>query len=322
MSIALLSARVYSMRYEADGIVSVELRPATPDIVFPQHTAGAHIDLHLANGLVRSYSLFNPQEDKQRYVVGVLNDKKSRGGSRFVHEKLRVGSVLQISPPRNHFALNEEAERSVLVSGGIGITPIFAMLQRLSSLGRTVKLYYCARTRSEAAFIPEISAMATPNIEVCWHFDDEKGAPPNLNELLATEGADAHFYCCGPGPMLDSFEKALKTLAFPHCHVERFAAPAVVANAESEKGFMVELAQTGKTLEVPAGKSILDSLIEAGLDCNYSCREGVCGSCETKVLAGEVDHRDCLLNDEEKAAMNTMMICVSRCKSEKLVLDL
>ena len=322
MSIALLPARVYAMRYEADGIVSVELRPATPDVVFPRHAAGAHIDLHLANGLVRSYSLFNPQEDSQRYVVGVLNDKKSRGGSRFVHEQLRVGSVIQISPPRNHFALNEEAARSVLVSGGIGITPIFAMLQRLKTLGKPVKLLYCARTRAEAAFIPIISAMASSNVEVAWHFDDEKGAPPNLVEMLAPEGADTHFYCCGPGPMLDSFEKALQSLSFPHCHIERFAAPAAATKPETERGFEVELAQTGKTVTVPAGKSILDTLIEAGLDCNYSCKEGVCGSCETKVLAGQVDHRDCLLSQEEQAAMNTMMICVSRCKSKKLVLDL
>lgn len=322
MSTALLPARVHAMRHEADGIVSVELRPATPGVAFPRHTAGAHIDLHLPNGMVRSYSLFNPQEDEQRYVVGVLNDRKSRGGSRFVHEHLRVGSVIQISPPRNHFTLTEEAERSVLVSGGIGITPIFAMLQRLSTLGKPVKLLYCARTRTEAAFLPVISAMVGPNVEVAWHFDDEKGTPPNLVELLAPEGAGAHFYCCGPGPMLDAFEKALQTLEFPHCHIERFAAPVVAANPDGEKDCVVELAQSGKTVTVPAGKSILDSLIEAGFDCNYSCKEGVCGSCETKVLAGEVDHRDGILTKDEQAAMNTMMICVSRCKSGKLVLDL
>ncbi|MBS75613.1 MAG: oxidoreductase, partial [Variovorax sp.] len=139
MSSPTLNALVHTMRYEADGIVSVEFRPATPAVDFPAFEAGSHIDLHLPNGLVRSYSLCNPAGDRQRYVVGVLNDRKSRGGSRYVHQQLRVGMTLPISAPRNNFALEEDARRSVLVAGGIGVTPIWCMLQRLASLGRPVE---------------------------------------------------------------------------------------------------------------------------------------------------------------------------------------
>src|SRR5690606_33139832 len=147
-------------------------RPASSGVEFPPFEAGAHIDLHLPNGLVRSYSLCNPPSERGRYVVGVLHDCKSRGGSRYIHEALRIGNELEISMPRNNFQLNENAPRSILVSGGIGVTPILCMLQRLTALSRPVKLIYCARTRREAAFIPEIRALAA-HAEVHWHFDDE-----------------------------------------------------------------------------------------------------------------------------------------------------
>ncbi|WP_304306669.1 ferredoxin reductase, partial [Pseudacidovorax intermedius] len=203
---SLLRARVHTMRHEADGIVSVEFRPANAGVSFPAFAAGSHIDLHLANGLVRSYSLCNPCSDSGRYVVGVLNDRASRGGSKFVHQQLRVGQVIDISAPRNNFELHEDAPKSVLVAGGIGVTPIFCMLQRLVALGRPVELVYCARTRKEAAFVEPITALAAEaKVPVTWHFDDEQGAPPKLAQLLEGRGADSHFYCCGPTPMLDAF---------------------------------------------------------------------------------------------------------------------
>ncbi|MGQ3000017.1 PDR/VanB family oxidoreductase [Variovorax sp.] len=322
MSSPTLNALVHTMRYEADGIVSVEFRPATPAVDFPAFEAGSHIDLHLPNGLVRSYSLCNPASDRQRYVVGVLNDRKSRGGSRYVHQQLRVGMTLPISAPRNNFALEEDARRSVLVAGGIGVTPIWCMLQRLASLGRPVELVYCARSRKEAAFVDAIEALARDkSIELSWHFDDEQGAPPDLAKLLAGRGDDSHYYCCGPTPMLDAFERSCEQLGYANVHIERFAAVHVEAPAATQ-GCVVACAKSQREIEVPAGKSILDSLIDAGLDPDHSCKEGVCGACETAVLEGEIDHHDGILTKAERAANKTMMICVSRCKGARLVLDI
>jgi ferredoxin-NADP reductase len=322
MSSPTLNALVHTMRYEADGIVSVEFRPASPEVDFPAFEAGSHIDLHLPNGLVRSYSLCNPSSDRQRYVVGVLNDRKSRGGSRYVHQQLRVGMTLPISAPRNNFKLEEGAERSVLVAGGIGVTPIWCMLQRLVSIGKPVEMIYCARARKEAAFCEAIAALAAEkSVRLTWHFDEEKSGPPDLVAMLGGKGADSHYYCCGPTPMLDSFEKSCEQLGYPHAHIERFAAAHVEAPAAIET-YIVECAKSGKSVEVPPGKSILDSLIDAGLSPDHSCKEGVCGACETKVISGEIDHRDGILTKAEQAANKTIMICVSGCKRGPLVLDI
>lgn len=323
MSSSTLQALVFNLRHEATGIASVELRPASPTTAFPPVEAGAHIDLHLGNGLVRSYSLTNPGE-RHRCVVAVLNDKKSRGGSRYVHEQLRVGQTLTIGAPRNHFRLDETAPKSVLLAGGIGITPVFAMLQRLSALQKPAHLIYCARSRAEAAFLAEIDALvnASPTLlSVHHHFDDEAGAPPDLPRLLAGHAKDTHFYCCGPGPMLDAYERACEQLGQTHVHLERFAAAAPAAQATPSGGYSVELRKSGKTVQVPPGVALLDALIDAGCNPEYSCREGVCGACETRVISGDVDHRDLLLTTQERAANKSMMVCVSGCRSGSLVLD-
>jgi ferredoxin-NADP reductase len=321
MSIPTLNALVYAMRYEADGIVSIELRPATPDVKFSLFDAGSHIDLHLPNGLVRSYSLCNSVSDSQRYVVGVLNERKSRGGSSFVHQQLRVGTILPISTPRNSFKLDESAEKTVLVAGGVGVTPIWCMLQHLDALGKSAELIYCARTRKDAAFCDAIEAMTIEAATVHWHFDDVQGAPPDLTTLLAGRGADSHYYCCGPPQMLDAFEKACEKLGYFNVHVERFAAVQVATPVVTES-FIIDCVKSGKKVEVPYGKSILDSLLDAGLDPDYSCKEGICGACETVVLSGEIVHRDSVLSQAERASNMTMMICVSGCARGPLVLEI
>jgi len=322
MPTTILSALVYNLRYEAPGIVSVELRPATPDTVFPPHSAGSHIDLHLGNGLVRSYSLINPTTNSQRYVLGVLKDRRSRGGSKYVHEQLRVGDVLDISIPRNNFPLEENAQHSVLLAGGIGITPMLCMLDRLISLGLSADVLYCARSRREAAFLHDLESMPSGQIRLRYHFDDEVGAPPDLRMLLTGYPDETHFYGCGPGPMLDAFHQACSSLGYAHVHLERFAAleqnGAPPINAA---GCTVELRRSARTIQVPAGSTILDAMIDAGIIPSYSCKEGICGACETKVLAGEVDHRDSILSQEERATSRSMMICVSGCRSDSLVLD-
>jgi ferredoxin-NADP reductase len=323
IGMSTLSALVHTLRHEADGIISIELRPATAAVDFPAFEAGAHIDLHLPNGLARSYSLCNPQTDRQRYVVGVLHDRQSRGGSRWLHEQLRVGTTLPISAPRNHFRLDEAAPRSVLVAGGIGVTPIWCMAQRLASLQRPVEMIYCARSRKEAAFLEPIEALAAAHaIALTCHFDDERGGPPDLAALLGGRGADSHYYCCGPAPMLDAFESTCQRLGLPHVHIERFAAAPAPAQTAQQEGFIVECARSGKTVEVPAGKSILDSLLDAGLNPDHRCQDGVCGACETRIISGEADHRDGILTSQEQAANKSMMICVSRCKRGPLVLDI
>lgn len=313
---SLISVLVHTIRHEAQGIISIEFRPVEGDL--PPFEAGSHIDLHLANGLVRSYSLLNSPADRNRYVVGVLNDKNSRGGSRFVHQELRVGTVIKIAPPRNNFALDEMASKSVLVAGGIGVTPIYCMFNRLRSLGKDVEIFYAARSKSEAAFSEELMGMES---QVTTHFDQDKGGPPDLRGFLAKHSPDTHFYCCGPTPMIAAFEAACADLGFQNVHVERFAAAGEVEAAQ-DSSYRVELSRSKKTLDIPAGKSLLDSLLDAGVDCDYSCREGVCGACETSVLEGEPDHRDSVLTERERASNKTMMVCVSGCKGKRLVLDL
>lgn len=326
MSTVTIEALVHTLRYEARGIISVELRPAAPEARFPAFQAGSHIDLHLGNGLVRSYSLTNPgapgDTQTDRYVVAVLNDRASRGGSRWVHEQLRVGSTIRISPPRNHFHLHEDAPHTVLVAGGIGVTPIYGMLRRLTAIGRQPDFIYCARSRAEAAFAQEIEALAGPRLR--WHLDDAQGGPPDLRALLSGLPPHTHLYCCGPGPMLDAFVAVCQALGYPNAHIERFTAVKPVEDTTTQRtdGYTVELRKTGRTITVGPTQSILDALLDAGMNPEYSCQDGICGSCETRVLSGEVDHRDSILTDAERAASKTMMICVSRCKSDTLVLDL
>lgn len=315
-----LKAYVHTLRFEADDIISVELRPAD-GAVFPEFTAGSHIDLHLPNGLVRSYSLSNSTKDQQRYVVGVLKDRASRGGSRCVHEQLRVGQKLQISAPRNNFPLHEDASHSVLVAGGIGVTPVLCMAQRLKDLGKSFEFLYFARSRKSAAFIADIEALGVP---VTWHFDDEQGGPPNLITLLGrrAKNVSEHYYACGPSVMLDNFEKTCASLGHTQAHIERFSAVEVAASADAKPSYTVELRSSGKTFEVTPDTTLHKQLIASGVFIPFSCEEGICGSCETRVLEGEVDHRDSILTPAERTASSVMMVCVSGCKSQRLVLDL
>jgi len=315
-----LKAYVHTLRFEADDIISVELRPADA-AVFPEFAAGSHIDLHLPNGLVRSYSLSNSTQDKQRYVVGVLKDRASRGGSRCVHEQLRVGQKLEISTPRNNFPLHEDASHSVLVAGGIGVTPLLCMAQRLKDLGKSFEFLYFARSRKSAAFVADIEALGVP---VTWHFDDEKGGPPDLTALLGRRAVNAteHYYACGPAVMLDNFEKTCATLGHTQAHIERFSAVEVAAAADAKTSYTVELRSSGRTFEVTPDTTLHKVLIASGVFIPFSCEEGICGSCETRVLEGEVDHRDSILTPAERTTSSVMMVCVSGCKSKRLVLDL
>lgn len=314
-----LNALVHTVRYEADSTISIELRP-TSEAEFPPFEPGSHIDLHLPNGQVRSYSLLNDASERQRYVIAVLKDRASRGGSKFIHEQLRVGSVMQIGAPRNAFKLHEDADSTVLVAGGIGITPLLCMARRLVRLGRPVELLYFARTRRHAAFVDDIKSLGLP---VHWHFDEEAGGPPDIKRLLAGRASQngAHFYACGPAVMLDAFEKSCAELGLENVHVERFSPIEVLADKDARTTYTVHLNRSGKSITITPEVGLLNALRTAGCDVQTSCEEGVCGACETQVIAGIPDHRDSVLSPAERTANRSMMVCVSGCKSDSLTLD-
>ena len=312
--------RVHAVTWEAEGVHSYELRdPEGAEL--PPFTAGAHIDLLLPSGVVRSYSLVNPQTERHRYLIAVQRDRASRGGSTWVHDSLRVGAMTPVAGPRNNFPLAEDAAHSLFIAGGIGITPLWCMIQRLIALGRPFELYDCVRTRKEAAFREPIAAVAAhPGAKLTFNFDGEPGGKMlDIAAVVAKADPRAHIYCCGPLPMLAAFEEATKDRPRDQIHVEYFTPKEAPA---AEGGFTVVLAKTGRSFTIAPGKTILETLLDAGLDVPSSCLEGVCGTCETKVLEGVPDHRDVVLTESERKANKTMMICCSGSKTERLVLDL
>lgn len=318
-----LQVRVRCVTYEAEGILGFELVPMPPRKELPPFTAGSHIDVHLPNGLLRSYSLLNAPHERHRYLIGVNKDAQSRGGSRYLHEVLRTGDTLAVSPPRNNFLLDETAPLNVFIAGGIGITPIMSMIARSQALGTPWKLHYAARTRRNAAFLDTLHGYQNDhNIELSFNLDPEQepgGRMLDLPVVVQALPPGAHVYCCGPLPMLAAYEQATAGLPPERVHMEYFAAREAAA---TDGGFIVELARSGKTVQVRAGQTILDSLMGAGVEPPYSCQEGICGTCEVRVLAGIPDHRDLVLSSAEKAANDRIMVCCSGCKTPKLVLDL
>ena len=286
-----LDLLVHGLKRETEKIMSLDLRPQDGSKL-PEFTAGSHIDLHLRNGMSRSYSLVNSTSERHRYVVAVLLDANSRGGSRFIHENVTANSIVKCGVPRNNFPLHEDAETSVFIAGGIGVTPVLSMIDRLLMIGRSPEVIYCAKSRPEAAFQERLLA-ERPNSLL--HFDDERSGPPDLRALLAKYPSDAHFYCCGPHAMLDAFTRACQVNGFKNAHLERFS-PVESANATPTSAYEVKLAKSNLTLFVPEGKPLIEALEDAGMEVAYSCREGVCGICETRVLSGTPDHRDSVLS--------------------------
>ncbi len=284
----------------------------------PPYKPGAHIDLHLPNGLVRQFSLTVPATDPDSYVVGIKRDPESRGGSRYIFDEMRVGDVIKISAPRNNFPLIENAEHVAFFAGGIGITPIWCMVQQLAAANRSWKLFYACRSRADMAFVDALEKFNPKFLHL--HFDDEAGGKVlDLAAAIAETPADAHLYCCGPNPMLKAFEAAAANRPRHQIYVEYFTAK---AEAATTGGFWVELARSGEEYFIPEGKKILEVLYEAGVDVDYSCELGICGACETRVISGIPEHRDSVLSEEEQAANTKVMICCAGCKTERLVLDM
>jgi ferredoxin-NADP reductase len=303
----------------ADGVVRLTLRH--PDgRPLPSWEPGAHVDLLLTNELTRQYSLCGDPEDRTVLQVAVLREEVGRGGSQHVHEVLTERQGLRVRGPRNHFPL-VEAKRYLFIAGGIGITPILPMIARVAESGRDWQLVYGGRTRSSMAFREELSARHPGKVTI--HPQDEHGLL-DLATLLAApteHTADTAIYCCGPEALLVAVEQRCSDWPAKVLHVERFS-PKAGAGDGPREAFEVELAQSGTVLRVPADRSVLDVIEDSGLPVLYSCHEGTCGTCETTVLSGTPDHRDSVLSDEERDAGDTMMICVSRSCSARLVLDL
>lgn len=306
---------IHERRDEADGVVSLTLGCARGGEL-PAWAPGAHVDVHLAEGLVRQYSLCSDPADRTRWRLGVLREPASRGGSEHVFDKLHGGDIVSVGAPRNHFAL-EPSARYVFVAGGIGITPILPMIAAAEAAGADWTLLYGGRSRSSMAFVGELTRYGD---RVRFAPQDEVGLL-DLAGLLATPRRDTLVYACGPAPMLDAVDALMAGWSPGSLRVERFTPKVVATGSEA---FEVEFARSGVTATVPPDRSILTVAEEAGIPALWSCREGTCGTCETPLLAGRAEHRDSLLTDEEKADQSTVLICVSRAEKGcgRLTLDL
>ena len=301
----------------AEGVVALTL--ADPDgRELPAWTPGAHVDLLLADGLVRQYSLCGSATDRDRWRLGVLLDAGGRGGSRHVHETLNEGSIVRVRGPRNHFPL-VDSPRYQFIAGGIGITPILAMIEEAEARGADWRLLYGGRHTDSMAFVDDLA---------CWGdrvtvWPQDTHGLLDLEAVLGAPREDTLVYCCGPEGLLGAVESACATWPDGSLHVERFAAKAVSAEAAAGAldSFEVVCRRSGVTVNVGPEETILDVVEDAGIDLLSSCMEGVCGTCECAVLEGTPDHRDSMLTEAEREAGQVMMICVSRSRSERLVLD-
>ncbi|MFC8343484.1 PDR/VanB family oxidoreductase [Streptomyces sp. NPDC057280] len=295
----------------ADGVLALTLRHPLGEPL-PAWEPGAHVDVVLGPGLERQYSLCGDPSDRTGWRIAVLREPDGRGGSAHVHEQLRQGDKVRVRGPRNHFAL-KPAPRYRFIAGGIGITPILPMLAAAEAAGAEWSLLYGGRTRRSMAFTEELGRYGD---RVTVAPQDETGLL-DLAPVLDGVPEDTLVYCCGPGPLLDAVQARCPAGLL---HLERFTPKEQEAGEDTE--FEVELARSGTTVTVPADVSVLDAVRAAGVEVLFSCTEGTCGTCETDVLDGTPDHRDSVLTEEEQAAGETMMICVSRCRGRRLVLDL
>jgi len=312
-----LATRIHAISYACDDVLLFELRSLNGEPL-PAFTPGAHVDVHIPGGLSRSYSLLNDAAERHRYLIGIKRESASRGGSAWMHDVARPGARIEIAKPRNHFALDETASHSVLIAGGIGITPLWSMVQRLQTLKQRWTLYYRARSRRTAPLLDELAHEAiAPHVAASFS-DEAHGQRLDITKIVAEAPAGAHFYCCGPVPMMEAFHHACAHIDPARVHLEYFAAKEAAA---TEGGYTVRLAKSGREIVVKPGQTILSSLHSAGVAVPSSCQQGVCGACEMRVLSGTPDHRDLVLSDAEKAAGATMMICCSGSLSTELVLD-
>ncbi len=317
-----MDVRVAKKRFEAEDIVSFEF-VAVNGAPLPPFSAGAHVDVYVLNGMIRQYSLCNSPSETHRYVIAVLRDPKSRGGSTYMHDAVYEGDLLSISAPRNHFPLVESASKSILIAGGIGVTPILCMAERLAQQSLPFEMHYCSRSLPRTAFVDRVRQSAFAD-RVASHFDD--GAPEQhfaIDAVLKSPEPSDHLYVCGPSGFLDYVLNSARRLGWPetNLHREYFNAVSQIEITDLVS-FDIEVASTGQVIAVPPEKTVVQALAEHGITIPVSCEQGVCGTCLTKVLAGEPFHRDMFLTDAEHARNDQFTPCCSRSKTARLVLDL
>lgn len=315
-----IQAKVLAKRPEAEDIVSFELA-SVDGAPLPPFSAGSHIDVQVAPGLVRQYSLCNDPSERHRYLIAVLRDPNSRGGSRAIHDSVNVGDIVQISAPKNHFPL-APASRYLLLAGGIGVTPILCMAERLANGDADFTMHYCTRSRSRTAFRQRILESSFAG-RVQFHHDDDADVEKfDIGAVLRAATPTTHLYVCGPAGFIDAVTSAAKAHGWTgdRVHLEYFGAAPQKDSADGS--FEVRIASTGQVIGVPAGVSVTQALETHGIAIPTSCEQGVCGTCVTRVLEGKPEHRDHYLTDEEHAANDQFTPCCSRAKTPSLLLDL
>ena len=311
-----LRLRVQSMTAETAVIRGLVLTPEGGAL--PSWEAGAHIRISVPGGGDRPYSLMAlPDLPKGCWALGVLREQLSTGGSSFMHA-LKIGDIVRASAPINSFGLHTGNTPAVLFAGGIGITPILSMAAELQARGTPYRLHYAGRAPESLAFLPQLRAICTNALSV--HYDGDESRL-GIASVLDCAPGEAHIYVCGPAGMIEAVKKSAVDKGIPaaRIHYELFKAEPTIS---ADDAFEVELRSTGQVITVAANQSIIDALERAGVEVLYDCRRGDCGICQCGVILGTPDHRDVILSDEEKASNKVIQICVSRAKSERLVLDL
>jgi ferredoxin-NADP reductase len=319
----MLTLKVRAIVNEAVDINSFELVHPHGEVL-PRFTAGAHVDVMVPGGLVRQYSLCNDPREDTRYVIAVLKVRDSRGGSRSMHDNVRAGGELSVSPPRNSFELVESASRHLLIAGGIGVTPLMAMVERLDSLDADYVLHYCTRSPEQTAFKGRLDEGAEKGRVVYHHDGGDPAKGMRVAEVLEQYEPGTHLYYCGPPGLMNAVSREASRWPKEAIHCEYFVPPPPTwppgAPSAAAAEFSVKVASTGVVLPVPRDRSIVEVLREAGHEVNTSCESGVCGTCRTRYLEGTPEHHDFVLNDEERE--HDVMICCARASSEVLVLDI
>lgn len=314
-----LKLRVARVENLTSDIKLFELQAPDGTTLLPEFHAGAHVDVVTGGGHRRSYSLANDPAERNRYVIAVLREKAGRGGSAWMHDNIKPGDTLTVMPPLNNFPLAESAGEHILIGGGIGITPMKAMVHRLKAMGEKYTLHYCSRAADSTAFLNEIKELCGANV-VFHHDGGDPSKGIKFDDVLGEHRPGSHVYICGPTGFLNAARNAVGHWPEGCVHFEVFA-PSNAKKEYKNEPFKITLSRRKQTLTVPADKSILEVVRAAGVTAESSCEEGVCSTCKTRLIAGKADHRDEVLTNEEKA--NQIMICVSRAKpGETLILDL
>lgn len=312
-----LTVKVAARQVEATDIVSFELvDPAGGTL--PPFTAGAHVDVEVKDGLIRQYSLCN-HPDHHGYQIAVLRDSQSRGGSQTVCDEFKEGQLIRISEPKNHFPLATNAAHSLLIAGGIGITPVLCMAERLAHAKASFQMHYCTKSQERTAFYDRIKNSTFAD-RVSFHFSSQQRM--DLNRTLANPAPGTHLYVCGPAHFMNAVLVTAKAWGWPDAQVHREYFNATEQEGAVNDEFIVRLASSGHEFTIPADKSITTVLMKHGVDIPVSCEQGVCGTCLTHVLEGTPDHRDMFLTDDERARNDQFLPCCSRSKSKVLVLDI